>query len=407
MRAVLSPAFWLTPGPAPVAVLAPAGGEGWLRSSTQIVRWDAGCRSPVDLALSIDGGATFPFPIAAGVAAPGAHAWTIPAHFPLTVRGRVRVSGAGLAGAMSPADFAILWDGQVAAGNFEHPGPWILRLEVDAADGDAENGYGIGPPALTPPLAGEGSLFAHARAGNGAGGNAGSSAIHLIAASEVMPIGPGEAPALTFHLHALARVPQSAPGPCYAAATGTLFARHLNAAGVTLLRTELGEVFATRHLAGAEEDAALQVMPLPPAPASTTGLQIELELAASAAAPPSARVEAQAAADELALTAVIAVDTESCGMPQSMAGSILRVASPNPGSGPVDLYLQSPAAGEAALAVYDAQGRIVDRLLEGVVPPGRTLIRWMPRADLPSGCYFFALTSSRGDRARAKWLLIR
>ncbi len=170
LRAVPSPAFRLMPGPAPAIVLAPAGGEAWLRGSTQIVRWDVGCRSPVDLALSTDGGATFPLAIASGVVTPGTHAWTIPAHYPLSTRARVRLTGAGLAGTMSPGDFTLLWDGQVAGGNFEHPGPWTLRLEVDTADGAAETGYGMGPPALTPPIAGAASLFAHRARRQSAGG---------------------------------------------------------------------------------------------------------------------------------------------------------------------------------------------------------------------------------------------
>jgi hypothetical protein len=408
VRAVMSSSFRLVPGPAPVVVLAPAGGEAWLRGSAQILRWDVGCRSPVDLALSTDGGATYPLAIATGVITPGSHAWTIPAHYPLSTRARVRLSGAGLAGTMSPGDFTLRWDGQVAGGDFEHPEPWTLRLEVETADGDAETGHGIGPPALTPPLAGAASLFAFARAGNSVGEDAGSSAIQLIAASEVMPIGPGEAPALSFHLHALARVPQSAPGPCYALAAGTLHARHLDAGGVTLLRTQLGSVTVTRHTAGTDEEEAVRTVPLPWAPAGTTGLQIDLELMASSAAATGGVVEAQAAADNVALTAVIQAPAAPGAVTQLPAAPALELGSSNPGSGPVELRLHLPAGGEAALAVYDAGGRIVDRILEGVIrPPGATRLRWTPAADLPSGCYFFRLTAPRGGEARAKWTLLR
>ncbi len=95
-------------------------------------------------------------------------------------------------------------------------------------------------------------------------------------------------------------------------------------------------------------------------------------------------------------------------MAQLPAAPALRLATPNPGSGPVELHMRLPAGGEATLSVYDAGGRIVDRMLVGVTrPPGETRLRWMPGADLPSGCYFFRLTTARGEEARAKWVLIR
>jgi len=107
---VVSPVPDLTP---PVAALtSPTGGESWLAGTGHAITWaasDDGEVSGVDLALSTDGGATYPTVIAAGLVNTGAFAWTVPASF--TAHARVRVTahdgGGNTASDASPADFAV------------------------------------------------------------------------------------------------------------------------------------------------------------------------------------------------------------------------------------------------------------------------------------------------------------
>ncbi len=88
-----------------VAVTSPAGGENWAVGSAHAITWtatDDHVVASVDLALSIDGGATFPTAIATGIANSGSFAWTVP--YTLTSTARVRVvahDGVGNLGADS------------------------------------------------------------------------------------------------------------------------------------------------------------------------------------------------------------------------------------------------------------------------------------------------------------------
>ena len=98
---------------APVAtVTSPTGGESWAVGSTHNVTWtatDNNVVASVDLALSVDGGATFPTAIASGLANSGSYAWTLP--YTPSASARVRVTahdGVGNFGAdSSHANFTL------------------------------------------------------------------------------------------------------------------------------------------------------------------------------------------------------------------------------------------------------------------------------------------------------------
>ncbi|MEO5989703.1 MAG: Ser-Thr-rich GPI-anchored membrane family protein [Candidatus Eisenbacteria bacterium] len=78
---------------APVATLtSPAGGESWPVGSSQNITWTATddiVVSSIDLALSTDGGASFPTTIATAIANSGTFAWTVPGTPSSTARVRV------------------------------------------------------------------------------------------------------------------------------------------------------------------------------------------------------------------------------------------------------------------------------------------------------------------------------
>lgn len=108
---------------APGATLvAPDGGESWALGSVQNVTWnasdDVGVTS-VDLALSRNGGASFPDTIAAGIPNTGSFAWTVPGLPSTTARVRVvaRDGGGNLGADSSAANFTIAgWTITASAG---------------------------------------------------------------------------------------------------------------------------------------------------------------------------------------------------------------------------------------------------------------------------------------------------
>src|SRR5262249_40604582 len=105
-----------------VTVTSPVGGESWAAASTHNITWSATDNlvvANVDLALSTDGGATFPTAIASGISNTGTFAWTLPVV--LTSQARVRVlarDGAGNIGSdSSHANFSITgWTINASAG---------------------------------------------------------------------------------------------------------------------------------------------------------------------------------------------------------------------------------------------------------------------------------------------------
>jgi hypothetical protein len=76
-----------TPGAVPidnqapsVTVGSPNGGENWVIGSMQKISWtasDNGAVSSVDIAISSDGGATYPNVLATGIANSGTFTWTV------------------------------------------------------------------------------------------------------------------------------------------------------------------------------------------------------------------------------------------------------------------------------------------------------------------------------------------
>ncbi len=144
----------------PLVVLnAPDGGEDWTVGSTQAITWtasDAVGVTVVDLDYSTDGGATYPNPIANGLANSGSFAWIVPG--PSTSAARVRVTARDAAGNAaqdgSNADFSISLDARsltiaivgqgtvVATPNLvSYPDGATVQLDAAAALGWAFTGW--------------------------------------------------------------------------------------------------------------------------------------------------------------------------------------------------------------------------------------------------------------------------
>jgi hypothetical protein len=98
--------------PPSAAVTSPAGGETWGAGSVHSITWTATddvAVTTVDLNYSLDGGATYPNVIAAGLANSGSYPWTVPATATTTARVRVTAHDAGgnSAAGASASNFTI------------------------------------------------------------------------------------------------------------------------------------------------------------------------------------------------------------------------------------------------------------------------------------------------------------
>ena len=85
-------------------------------------------------------------------------------------------------------------------------------------------------------------------------------------------------------------------------------------------------------------------------------------------------------------------------------GTLLEAPRPVPARGHVRLAYTLETAGEVELAVYDAAGRHVRRLADGVEPAGRREVRWDGRDDagreVEAGLYFARLRAQGGVSTR-------
>jgi len=88
----------------------------------------------------------------------------------------------------------------------------------------------------------------------------------------------------------------------------------------------------------------------------------------------------------------------------------LAPARPNPFRGRTALAFSLPRSGRTSLRIYDAAGRLVRTLLDGVTPPGPGSVLWNGRRDdggqAAVGTYFFRLESG-GRVLTRKILLVR
>ncbi len=403
---------WLRAGPPATTVLAPTGGESWMRGTTAIVRFLAPCRELVDLALSTDGGASFPTAVAAGIPNTGEFAWAIPGWLPAGRPCRIRVTGGGFPAGASPADFTLAWDGVLAGGDFEVATPWRLEADEEVRRGDASAAHGIGDPPLGAPLAGRASLFAHARAGGLAPGPGPAPApdpdppwpahagVLVVAVSELLPLAdPGAVRALHVALRGTV-IAGAAPGrPARAAARATLTASYQAASGHEVLAEDLLTFDVTRTETGAAEEQCAEIVPISVPPPGATSIRFRLSIAASArAAGPGATAEVEIVADDLRLETAIGVSSDSV----RGAAPIMSVHSRGDDTAVIELAL--PASAPVSLAAFAPTGRLVARLLDRrPLPRGRHALTWNTRG-LPRGAYFLRLTAG-GRTAVAKWLV--
>jgi glucose/arabinose dehydrogenase len=99
------------------------------------------------------------------------------------------------------------------------------------------------------------------------------------------------------------------------------------------------------------------------------------------------------------ITGTAPVDVE----PPPVAGGprLLRAAGAMPFRGSLQLVLEMPAAGDAAVAIYDGRGRRVRALFAGTLPAGPRALEWDGRDDAGrttgAGLYFVRATTPAGE----------
>jgi hypothetical protein len=91
----------------------------------------------------------------------------------------------------------------------------------------------------------------------------------------------------------------------------------------------------------------------------------------------------------------VAGTQSTVGVPGGTIGAPLSFAPPRPNplrGGGTEFQFGLPKSARVSLAVYDATGRRVARLIDGERPAGRETIRWNGRDDagatVPAGLYF-------------------
>ena len=103
-----------------------------------------------------------------------------------------------------------------------------------------------------------------------------------------------------------------------------------------------------------------------------------------------------------ALNTAFAIDvSNSVDAPGTVAGTWLAAPTPNPLVSRADISFSLASAGDARLEAYDASGRRVATIANGVLAAGRHTVAWAGLDDagspLPGGLYFLRLVT--GDRS--------
>jgi flagellar hook assembly protein FlgD len=88
-------------------------------------------------------------------------------------------------------------------------------------------------------------------------------------------------------------------------------------------------------------------------------------------------------------------------------GRLFMVASPNPSSSFTRIYFGLPRSQQQVRAqIFDAQGRLVSTLANGPMTAGTHTLDWSTR-QLPTGQYFFRLTTEGGLTSSGKLVVVR
>ena len=96
--------------------------------------------------------------------------------------------------------------------------------------------------------------------------------------------------------------------------------------------------------------------------------------------------------------------------PVSIARARLDQNAPNPFNPETTIRFAVPETGPVQLSIYDVHGRLVSKLVDGLVPAGEHAIRWNGRSSAgepaASGVYYYRLQTARENESR-KMVLVK
>ncbi len=102
-------------------------------------------------------------------------------------------------------------------------------------------------------------------------------------------------------------------------------------------------------------------------------------------------------------------DTTVTGV-RRITGEVVTSAVPNPFASSVRISFVLPSRSPVELTIYDIRGRMVQKLIDGVLPAGEQIIKWDGRnskgEQLPSGVYFYRLRAGGYETTR-KLVLVK
>ncbi len=368
------------PTPPSVTLVSPVGGEDWKAGSVQSITWSAGDNvgvTAVDLVYSIDGGDTWPYAIATGLANTGSYPWTVPVTPSAQARVRaVAHDAAGNTGSdASAGDFTI--DEWVITASSGPGGSISPSGAVYAAQG-WNTQFTITP--------GAGFAIADVLVDGGSTGAVAAYTFTAVSADHAISARFADVAAPAVAVLA----PNGGESWTEGAAQDITWSASDNAgvASVTIEYSENAGQGPWIAIASGLPNSGSYSWTVPSTPTGTASVRVS---AADAAA--------NAASDTS--DAVFAIVDPNAGVEDGPAVLALARPAPNPSGARTTLSFSLPAAGHARLEVIDASGRRIAGT-SGAFGAGRHAWRWdgtlADGSRARAGLYFVRLVTPAGTR---------
>lgn len=111
----------------------------------------------------------------------------------------------------------------------------------------------------------------------------------------------------------------------------------------------------------------------------------------------------------------VAFDTDAVTSSPDLAGSVSRIvleaARPNPFSRAAEVRFSLPSDSDLGVSIYDASGRLVRRLRDGIARVGSHVLVWDGRDDcgyeMPGGAYFYRIEVNDETQGSGRLLRVR
>jgi len=103
--------------------------------------------------------------------------------------------------------------------------------------------------------------------------------------------------------------------------------------------------------------------------------------------------------------------TSSPDLAGSVSRIVLEAARPNPFSRAAEVRFSLPSDSDLGVSIYDASGRLVRRLRDGIARVGSHVLVWDGRDDcgyeMPGGAYFYRIEVNDETQGSGRLLRVR